>query len=76
MGEDAKNGRRMAEIRHLSWMIRHCGQQRNESQRLRRTQAIQKLGLELREAFSETEDFEPLLAAILHGLNPKDPSPF
>ena len=40
--------------------------------RLRRAQAIQRLGLEVREAFTKSDDFEPLLSALVDGLQPKD----
>ena len=43
---------------------------------LLRRQAIQKLGLEVRRAFSLSEDFEPLLAAVCDGLRPRDEQPF
>lgn len=44
--------------------------------RARRTQAIQKLGLSVREAFNQSDDFEALLAAIVDGLRPRDEQPF
>ena len=43
---------------------------------LYRGQAIQKLGIEVRVAFSISDDFEPLLAAVCDGLRPKDEQPF
>lgn len=54
-----------AEIRNEAWLVRHyC---RN---RLRREQAVLKLGLAVRNAFAASDEFEPLLAAILDGLRP------
>ena len=44
--------------------------------RARRAQAIQKLGLTLREALNRSEDFEAILAAIVDGLRPRDEPPF
>ena len=63
-------------ILNAAWYVRHYAQQRNGTQRLHRAQAIQRLGLEVREAFSHSDDFEPLLGAILAGLRPKDEDPF
>lgn len=57
----------VSELRHAFWWVRHYRGARN---RLRRQQAILRLGLALREAFNKTEDFEPLLTAILEGLRP------
>ena len=59
-------------IANATWMVRYYGLQRNASQRLRRKQAIQLLGLILREAFAEADDFEPILTALLDGLNTKE----
>ena len=66
----------IAGILNASFLVRHYALQRNNAQRLMRNQAIRRLGLEIRQAFSQTEDFEPLLAAIVDGLNPKDYHPF
>jgi hypothetical protein len=73
---DRDNGRYVAAILNDAWMVRNYGLERNESQRLRRAQAILKLGLTVREAFSSTDDFEPLLAAICDGLRPRESKPF
>lgn len=60
-----------AEIRNSAWMVRHyC---RNP---LKRSQAIQRLGCTVREAFASSDDFEPLLTAVVDGLRPKDDPPF
>jgi hypothetical protein len=64
-------------ILNAAWMVRHYARGgRSTIQRTERTQAIQKLGLTVREAFSQSEDFEPLLAAVVDGLRPKDDPPF
>jgi hypothetical protein len=42
------------------------------AQRLARAQAIVQLGRACREAFNETEDFEPLFQAIVDGLSPRE----
>jgi hypothetical protein len=44
--------------------------------RLRRQQAILKLGLTVREAFNCSDEFETLLAAVIDGLRPSDEPPF
>ena len=63
-------------ILNACWMVRHYATQRTPAMRLRRQQAIQSLGLVLREAFASTDDFEPLLVAIVDGLRPKEERPF
>lgn len=58
-------------------MVRHYERgARLAIQRIQRQQAIQKLGLIVRAAFAESDDFEPLLAAVVDGLRPRDPQPF
>jgi len=59
----------VAAILNASWPVR---QYVRPSQRLQRQQAILKLGLTVREAFNNSEDFEPLLAAVADGLRPRD----
>ena len=44
--------------------------------RLRRAQAIQRLGLEVREAFTKSDDYESMLTAIVDGLTPHESKPF
>lgn len=66
----------IAEILNQAWMVRHYALQRNHSQRLLRAQAIQKLGLIVRDAFSKSDDFEPLLGAVVDGLRPRNNQPF
>lgn len=68
-----------AEILNAAWMVRHyarggrlpslgCGK--------RRQAAIRQLGLVVRRAFNESEDFEALLTAVYHGLRPNEDPPF
>jgi hypothetical protein len=67
----------VAQILNAGWMVRHYARGgRLTIQRTQRTQAIQKLGLTVREAFNRSEDFEPLLAAVVDGLRPRDDPPF
>ncbi|HZM33654.1 MAG TPA: hypothetical protein VFC18_04095 [Burkholderiales bacterium] len=59
------------------FMVRHYVRgARTGISRTERRQAIQKLGLTVRYAFSTSDDFEPLLAAVVAGGNPKDDPPF
>lgn len=58
------------------WMVRHHALQRTPDMRLRRAQAIQKLGLTVRHAFNSSDDFESLLAAVMDGGRPRDERPF
>lgn len=74
--------RRAADV-HVSaisndcWMVRHYERgSRMSFQRLQRMQAIQKLGLTVRQAFNECDDYEALLAAVVDGLRPRDTQPF
>jgi hypothetical protein len=67
----------VASILNAAWMVRHYARGgRTNHHRLYRNQAIQRLGLTVREAFARSEDFESLLAAIVDGLRPKDEPPF
>jgi hypothetical protein len=44
--------------------------------RLGRAQAIQRLGLAVREAFNSSDDFETLLTALVDGLTNTHKPPF
>jgi hypothetical protein len=67
----------VARILNEAWMVRHYARgARSTIERTRRTQAIQKLGLTVRDAFNRSEDFEPLLAAVVDGLRPREEPPF
>jgi hypothetical protein len=57
-------------------MVRRYSLARNHLMRLQRAQAIQMLGLAVRDAFNNSNDFEALLAALVDGLRPKDDPPF
>lgn len=65
-----------ASIRNATWMVRHYARASNSLQRARRDQAIQMLGLAVRDAFNKSQDFERLLTVLLDGLRPKDDPPF
>ena len=63
-------------IRNITWMVRHYSLQRTRHNRLRRAQAVLKLGLVVREAFARSNDYEALLEALVEGLRPSDKPPF
>lgn len=65
-------GELLSSIRNATWMVRHYAPARNSLQRLQRAQAIQMLGLAVRDAFNKSNDFEALLDALVDGLHPKD----
>lgn len=44
--------------------------------RLKRQQAILKLGLTVQHAFSVSKDYETLLSALVDGLRPRNEQPF
>jgi hypothetical protein len=57
-------------------MVRHYERGgRSTILRKERRQAIRKLGLTVRDAFNQSEDFEALLAAIADGARPHDYRP-
>lgn len=67
----------VAAILNAAWMVRHYARGgRSQIQRAERAEAIKQLGVVVREAFIAAEDFEPLLAAVVDGLRPKDEPPF
>ena len=74
------SARLVAAILNDAWMVRHylrgALHRHNTQQKLRREQAIQKLGLTVRHAFECSNDFEALLAAVVDGLRPQDKPPF
>lgn len=66
----------VAAILNAAWQVRHYRRGGyTKIQRAERQQAIQKLGLTVREAFNRSENFEPLLVAVFHGLSPRDDTP-
>lgn len=73
-------GRLVAAILNDWWMVRHYvrgGRMTDQTCPLarKRQAAIRKLGLTVRHAFSASEDFESLLAAVVTGGSPKDDAP-
>lgn len=69
---------RIAAILNAAWMVRHYARGARQRQSViasRRAEAIRELGLIVRSAFIESEDFEALLGAVVDGLRPRDETP-
>lgn len=64
-----------AAILNAAWMVRHY-RRPTAAMSAKRADAIAQLGATVRAAFNQSEDFEPLLAAICDGLRPHDERPF
>jgi hypothetical protein len=61
-------------IRNAGYFVRHYWRgARGSTQRAERAAAILQLGLAARAALNSTEDFEPVLTAIVDALVPRDP---
>lgn len=61
-------GELVAAILNSWWMVRHYERGgRSSIQQKERQRAIRELGLTVREAFGRSEDFEPLLIALIDG---------
>lgn len=61
----------VASILNAAFMVRHYGARPHAGYRLRRAAAVQRLGLTVRRAFNQSENFEPLLIAVVDGLRPR-----
>lgn len=67
----------VAAILNAAWWVRHHARGgRLKSMELQRTQAISLLGLTVRSAFNESDNFEPLLIALVDGLSKGNDPPF
>lgn len=67
----------VASLLNAGFMVRYYARgARTTTQRLERSQAIANMGMIVRESFIQSDDFEPLLIAIVDGLRPKDDPPF
>lgn len=67
----------VAAILNAAWMVRHYARGgRSSTQREQRDTAIRHLGITVRDAFTQSEDFEALLAAVVDGLRPHNDPPF
>jgi len=64
----------VAAIFNAAYMVRHYARGGLTCfQREERAAAIRRMGLAVREAFNRSENFEPLLSAIVEGLTPELP---
>lgn len=64
----------VAEILNACYLVRHYARGGQSTiQRSKREEAIAQLGLACRKAFATTNDFEPILTAIVDGLTPEKP---
>lgn len=69
---------KVAAILNAAWMVRHYARgatQRNSKLAELRARAIRELGLVVRDALNQSEDYEALLAALVDGLRPRDEAP-
>ena len=67
----------VAAILNAAYMVRHYRRGgRTAIGKTRREQAVERMGLTVRDAFNRSDDFEPLLTAVYHGLAPNDEPPF
>jgi hypothetical protein len=63
----------VAAILNAAWLVRHYARgARSRIHQAERAAAIAALGHAVRAAFTASEDFEPLLQAILDGLVPRE----
>jgi hypothetical protein len=69
-------GAHVAAILNAAWFVRHYALARTPVMRQRRAQAIARLGLAVRVAFNESDDFEALLGALVGGLRQDNERPF
>lgn len=71
-------GRLVAAILNAGYMVRHYarGGRLTFLMREERAEAIRHMGLTVRDAFNKSDDFEPLLVAVVDGLRPRDDPPF
>lgn len=74
MGVGPSTESHVAAIYNRCWLVRHRNRGiRLESHAQAREDAIRELGLVVRQAFQESEDFEALLTAVVDGLSPRPP---
>ena len=67
----------VSSIYNAAWFVRHYVRGgRMAIQRQQRQQAIQDMGLVVRKAFNASDDFEPLLTAVVDGLSKSNDPPF
>lgn len=61
----------VASIYNAAWWVRYY---RRPGQGAERDRALHELGLAARAAFNSSEDFEPLLRALVDALSPREPT--
>lgn len=75
--ESRATANHVAAILNAAWMVRHYARGgRSEIQSDQRQQAIELLGLTVREAFNSSDEYEALLGAVVDGLRPREERPF
>lgn len=63
----------VAAILNAAWMVRNYERgTRTSILQKQRQRAIREMGLTVRDSFNRSEDFEPLLTAVLDGLSPRE----
>jgi len=66
----------VAAILNTAWMVRHYARGgRSSILKKERARAIRQMGMMVRDCFNQSEDFEPMLAAVLDGLSPHEYEP-
>ena len=77
MADSGGTAHYVASIYNAAWLVRNYARGgRTTIGRKQRKAAIRTLGLAVRDAFSKSEDFEPLLVAVFDGLSAQTPPPF
>lgn len=75
MGPDT--ARLVAAILNDAWMVRNYARGgRSSIQQPQRAAAIRRLAITVRDALNRSQDFEPLLVALVDGLSSRDEPPF
>ena len=73
-------GYHVAAILNAGYIVRHNvrgGRVSKDSPMAhRRAEAIRQMGLVVRDAFNQSDDFEALLAAVADGVRPRNEPPF
>lgn len=72
----SKTSAHVAAILNAWWMVRYYEPGRTPTQRRQLAQAILRLGLTVREAFNNSDDFKALLSAVADGATRQGEPPF
>jgi hypothetical protein len=77
MAMDGGTAGYVAAILNAGYMVRHHSRGgRSSISRPERSRAILQLGVVVRDAFTNSDDYEALLAAVVDALRPRDDPPF